>query len=89
MFLSIPVFFIAVFKPRLLRYPYNVWIKLGDFLGWINSRIILGLVFILVLQPIAFFMKIFGYNPLNKKLTSKKFYRENNQNSKTNLERIF
>ena len=40
---------------------------LGKALGWINSRIILGLVFIIVLQPIAFIMKSFGYDPLKLK----------------------
>ena len=44
-------------SPRLLYYPYKGWIALGHSLGWINSNIILGLVFILVLQTIAYIMR--------------------------------
>ena len=48
---------IAILKPRLLFYPYKIWMKIGDVLGWFNSRLILGLVFILILQPISLLMK--------------------------------
>ena len=40
---------------------------IGFALGWINSRLILGLVYLIILQPIAIVMKIFGYDPLKKK----------------------
>ncbi len=62
---------------------------LGNYLGWINSRIILGLVFLLVLQPIALTMKLFSYDPLRKKENNKKSYRENINNKKIDLTRIF
>ena len=45
--------------------------KLGDYLGWINSRIILGIVFIVILNPIAFIMKLFKYDPLRQKWSKK------------------
>ena len=62
---------------------------LGKFLGWINSHIILGLVFLIVLQPISIIMRSFGYDPLkkiNKNLIS---YKENRDSSIINLKRIF
>ncbi len=46
---------------------------LGKYLGWINIHIILGLVFIIVLQPIAIVMRILGYAPLKK--VNKDFFR--------------
>ena len=52
---------------------------LGLALGWINSRIILGLVFFLVLQPIAFLMKFVGYDPLKTKKGNEMSFRERNQ----------
>ena len=63
--------------------------KLGHVLGWVNSKVILGLVFIFVLQPIAFIMKSFGYDPLKKKKTSKTTYRETRSNFKIDLRKIF
>ena len=58
---------IGLTAPRLLYYPYTGWMALGKVLGWINSHIILGLVFILVLQPIAYIMRLKGYDPLRSK----------------------
>ena len=75
--------------PRLLLYPYKAWMKLGLILGWLNSRLILGLVFILVLQPIAFIMRISGYDPLKLKIIEQKSYREKTTNKKINLRKIF
>ncbi len=78
----------GIFKPSLLYYPYKFWILLGYKLGWINSHIILGLIFILVLQPIALIMKLFGYDPLRKKRNSNISYREDKDNN-IDLTRIF
>jgi Saxitoxin biosynthesis operon protein SxtJ len=40
------------------------WMKLGEFLGAINSRIILGLVFFLFLTPIALMARLSGRDRL-------------------------
>ena len=63
--------------------------KLGYILGWLNSRIILGLVFLVVLQPIAMIMRIFGYDPLRTRNNNEKTYRENKNKYSINLNRIF
>ena len=84
-----PSLILGILKPSLLFYPYKAWMKLGHALGWINSRIILGLVFILVLQPIAFIMNLFGYDPLRRKKNVEDSYREKNAHRIKNLTRIF
>ena len=89
LFITIPSIVIGILKPNLLLYPYKFWMVLGDKLGWINSHIILGLVFILVLLPISLIMKIFGYDPLRKKQSDKNSYREDKKNYKIDLTRIF
>ena len=91
LWVGFPSLILAILKPSLLFYPYKAWMLIGYGLGWINSRIILGLVFIIVLQPIAIIMKIFGYDPLkqNKKDRIKNSYREIKKNNKIDLTRIF
>ena len=89
LFISIPSTILAITKPGLLLYPYKAWMKLGYILGWLNSRIILGLVFLIVLQPIALIMRIFGHDPLKTKKLAQKSYRENRTNEKINLKKIF
>ena len=80
---------IGLTSPRLLYYPYKFWMKLGLVLGWFNSRIILGLVYMIVLLPIALIMRLIGYDPLRTKLKEKKTYREKRGNPQTDLNRIF
>ena len=80
---------ITIIKPRLLFYPYKLWMLLGHVLGWINSRIILTMVFIFVLLPISLIMKSFGYDPLRIKKKNDVSYREINDNHIIDFTRIF
>ena len=90
LWVAFPSLILGILKPRLLFYPYKVWMKLGFALGWINSRIILGLVYLLILLPISLIMKIFGYDPLRKKKSSEISYREIKKGSdEVDLSRIF
>ncbi len=81
--------FISFLKPTLFYYFYKFWIKLGFILGWINSRIILGLIFIFVVIPISLIMKSTGYDPLNIKKYSKETYREDTKKNRIDFRRIF
>ena len=80
---------IGLIAPRILLYPYKGWMIIGHTLGVVNSHIVLGLVFIVVLLPIAFIMRISGYDPLRKKRKDKITYRENKKNYQTDITRIF
>ena len=87
--ISLPSLILTISRPKLLFYPYKAWMKLGHILGWFNSRIILGIVYLLVLLPIALIMKIFGHDPLRIKKVSVNSYRVTKLNHKVNLEKIF
>jgi hypothetical protein len=54
----------AAFAPSLLRPVYRAWMRLGEALAWINTRIILTLVFFLVVTPIGIVMRLFGRSPI-------------------------
>ena len=80
----------SILFPEILKLPYKIWIKIGLILGWINSKIILGIVFIFILIPISIIMKFFKYDPLNKNQSSNKStYREIISNHKIDLTKIF
>ena len=89
LWVSLPAFIFGLTSPRLLYFPYKGWIALGHALGWVNSKIILSLVFIIVLQPIAFIMFLIGHDPLRRRRKGAKTYRENQQNHQPDLTRIF
>ena len=89
LYVGLPALIIGLTSPRLLHYPYKSWIAIGNALGWVNSKIILGLVFIVVLQPIAFIMRLTGYDPLRSRRKAEKTYREKREHHQTDLTRIF
>ncbi len=89
LFIGLPCLISSIAFPKILYYPYIGWMRLGHILGFINSRIILGLVFLLVLQPIALIMKLCGYDPLRKKKMNTLTYREIKDTPPTDLTRIF
>ena len=89
LWVGIPGLILGITAPGLLHYPYKGWIVLGHALGWINSNLILGVVFIAVLQPIAYIMRFTGYDPLRTKRKSEKTYREIRKHHHIDLTRIF
>ena len=89
LWISIPFLLLGIFKPHSLFYPYKFWMKIGHVLGWINSRVILSLVFLVVLLPIALIMKLFSYDPLRRKKGDQNSYREKKTNYVINLRKIF
>ena len=48
----------ALIFPRLLGPVYQVWMKLGAILGWINTRIILGVIFYGLFTPLGLFRRL-------------------------------
>ena len=89
LWIGIPGLFLGLTAPRILRYPYKGWMAIGHALGWVNSHIILGLVFIIILQPIAYIMRTTGYDPLRRRRKGEVTYRENCKGHRTDLNRIF
>ena len=86
---SLPFIFLGILKPSLLYYPYKLWMSIGHFLGWINSRIIFGLTFIIILIPLSVILKTLGYDPLDMKRNNLKTYRKDKINYKINLKKPF
>ncbi len=58
--------------PSSLKQVYIAWMKLAFVLGWINTRIILALMFYLVFTPIGLAMKLFGKDLLDRKIEKDK-----------------
>ncbi|MGH7874346.1 MAG: SxtJ family membrane protein [Candidatus Binatia bacterium] len=58
----------AAMFPRSLVWPYRAWMALGFVLGWINTRIILGVLFFLVVTPIGAVRRWLGKDPMGRKL---------------------
>ena len=57
----------ALLWPSSLSPAYKGWMALGNVLGWINTRVILGAVFYLVVTPIGVVRRLFGKDPMGTK----------------------
>ena len=58
---------LAALAPVALGPVFRVWMALGRVLGWINTRVILGLVFYLLVTPIGVALRLTGRDPLNRR----------------------
>jgi len=61
---------LALIWPGVLAPVYKAWMKFGHVAGWINTRIILGLVFFLIVLPIGLLMRLSGKDPMARKLSA-------------------
>jgi hypothetical protein len=59
---------LALIWPPILKPLYLAWMKFGDVAGWINTRIILLILFYLVVFPVGLLMKVFGSDPMRRKI---------------------
>ncbi len=89
LFIGIPILIIGIIKPYFLKYPFKLWMKIGHLLGWINSKLILGIVYIVVLQPISLVMKLLGHDPLKKINKQDKTYRQITNSQEIKFNKIF
>lgn len=77
--------------PLTLKPVYHVWMTIGLCLGWINTRIILSIMFYLIILPVGVVMRMFGKDPMARKITkNQKSYRITSSDpDKTHVERPY
>ena len=54
--------------PRSLTHVYRLWMRVGEVLGWINTRLILGAIFYLLFTPLGLYMRLRGKDPMRRTL---------------------
>jgi len=57
----------ALLVPGVLSPVYTTWMKIGHVLGWVNTRIILGVLFYVLILPMGLIMRLFGNDPMARK----------------------
>jgi hypothetical protein len=58
----------ALLVPMALGPVYRLWMKIGHVLGWVNTRIILGVMFFLIFAPVALLLRLLGKDMLKQRL---------------------
>ncbi len=54
--------------PQSLRQVHRGWMKIGHVLGSINTRIILGIIYYLLITPMGLVMRLLGKDPMHRAL---------------------
>ena len=58
----------GLFLPKVLSPIYKLWMGLAGILGWVNTRILLGLIFYLLFTPIGLIMRVLQRDVLQRKI---------------------
>jgi len=66
--ISILFLLAGIVKPLVLNGFYQYWLKIGEFIGGIVSKVMLSILFYLVFTPVAALLRLMGKDMLNKKI---------------------
>ncbi len=72
----------ALLHPKSLDPVYRLWMKIGHVLGWINTRIILSVLFYTMFLPAGLIVRLMGKDLLKRKLENINTYRVKSTNHK-------
>lgn len=82
---------VSIFIPAAAKAIEWGWLKFALAMGWLNSRILLSIVYFVFLMPIAWLAKFFTKDPLmlKAKHASSLYVTRNHQYTKKDLENIW
>jgi hypothetical protein len=66
---------LALLIPNSLKLIYQGWMMIALGLGWINTRILLAIVFYVIITPMGLVMWLLGKRPLKDKSSQSESYR--------------
>lgn len=81
----------SLIAPGTLKPLNKAWLFIGHVLGYINTMIILGIIYILIFTPTAFLFKILGKDSMRRSLhpQGKSYRAESAQPKPENLSRPY
>jgi saxitoxin biosynthesis operon SxtJ-like protein len=78
--------------PRALVIPNKAWMALAEVLSFVSTRVILAFVYFVIVTPIGFVKRLFGWDPLNRRAPkSESYWRpySNRQRDPRHYEKMF
>lgn len=60
---------LGTIAPQSLKQIHKGWMKVGHILGSINTKIILGIIYYLLITPMGLVMRLLGKDPMHRVLT--------------------
>jgi hypothetical protein len=84
--------FIGLFIPVAAKAFHRFWMAVAGVLGYVNSRILLTILYYGLLTPYGFFSRLFGRDPLVRRGPNRDTYwvkREKTRQTQQQFERLF
>ena len=66
--------FLGIIFPKALVWPNKAWMALAEVLSFVSTRVILAFVFFVIMTPIGFIKRLFGWDPLHRRAASSESY---------------
>jgi Saxitoxin biosynthesis operon protein SxtJ len=90
--IAVALIIIGLLIPPAARAFHVAWMKFAGVLGYINSRVLLFLLFYFVITPYGLIARVFGRDVLNRRAKARESYwfpRESSRQTKEQFERSF
>jgi hypothetical protein len=89
--ISLSVLLLALTVPAYLKHLHGPWMKFAVVAQWINTRIIMLLLFYVIIFPIGLILRLFGKDSMKRKFeTRTASYRiDSDRHEKTQMEKPF
>lgn len=79
----------GLFLPAFLKPAYIIWMRFVFILGWINTRLILIVMFYAIFAPLGLFMKLFRIDLLGRRKTGDTYWNKKIEPNPLDYERRF
>ena len=90
--IAITLILIGLFIPAGARAFHRGWMKMAAGLGYVNSRILLSILYLAIFAPYGFALRLLGRDPLNRRGPGKPTYwepRSATRQRREQFERLF
>jgi hypothetical protein len=69
----------GLFFPSIAKLVHQTWMKFAEVLGYVTSKVLLGLVFVLIVIPLSLMSKVFkGRNGIQLKPQGSSHFKDRN-----------
>jgi hypothetical protein len=90
--LALALLVTGLLLPALARRFHVLWMTVAAALGYVNSRVLLSVLFYLVFTPYGFVSRLFGRDPLRRRGAATESYwtpRDRTRQTREGFERLF
>jgi hypothetical protein len=90
--LAVLLVLVGFFVPPVAKLFHRLWYRLAFALGWVNSRILLTIIYFLIFVPYGIISRLAGRDPLHLRSGKGESYwhkREKTRQTREQFERLF